>query len=882
MQPLAEACAVAAQWFQFLFKLDQFFAQQQPQRTHGAGVAGTGQGSLIIEYVCLVPFRLNQRQHALQVSHAAGLEQDFAESGGKQRLAIARCQFCGGGNGNAFRRVCPCVSTQRGENLQPARTRHAAIQQQQVESLGTGLRQCRRAIAAGLRLRAKRAESIAQETAAGGVVVRHQYPRMEDGFGVDLQGVGMVGHDEIRVVQLYLAEWRDMRSTSSHLLLCCCLLLAIGWVMPARADVLLTAKSVNVPGARLQQVTVRIGEGAANGLHLQLSATQADVPAMGWRRLGLTLDGGLQRDERLRWIFDGSMHLAGAQGGALSDAHVNIQLSESANTLLVDILQGKTQANTALPLDQLSHAQISLKNLPAGWLQGLLGTVWSGRPTAGRLDAELALDVRDAGLQSSGQFTLNGVGFDTPTGTLAGQGMNGNGRFSLDTTGGPASIDLDASLHGGELLLGPLYAKLPAHSVQLGLHANVQGGAFDLQRLRVSDADALQLDGALAFDAKGELKTLKLDRLHASFPAAYQRYAQAWLNTLGLRDMSIAGELDGSLDLRADGLHSFAFNTDSLNLAEPDGRLGIDGLRGGLDWAVQDERPATTLGWRSLQFYRISNGAAQSQWQSRGGTLGLRQPLEVPVLKGQLRVGELDWRPAAAKGQRLETSLVLTGVDMAAFSHAMGWPAFPGTLGGAIPSLRWVDDRFELQGGLSASLFGGFVDITRLSLQQPFGSSPVLNGDIALNQLDLGAITSVFDFGNMTGRLDGSIDDLRLVNWNPVAFKANLLAGNGGRISQRAVNNLTTVGGGGIAGGLQGAVLKLFKTFGYKRIGLGCMLQGAVCQMSGLEANGDGYTIVEGSGLPRLQVIGHQAQVDWPTLVRRLRDAINGTAPEIH
>jgi hypothetical protein len=167
-------------------------------------------------------------------------------------------------------------------------------------------------------------------------------------------------------------------------------------------------------------------------------------------------------------------------------------------------------------------------------------------------------------------------------------------------------------------------------------------------------------------------------------------------------------------------------------------------------------------------------------------------------------------------------------------------------------------------------------------LQQPFGSSPVLSGDVALSQLDLGAITSVFDFGNMTGRLDGSIDDLRLVNWNPVAFKANLLAGSGGRISQRAVNNLTTVGGGGIAGGLQGAVLKLFKTFGYKRIGLGCILQGATCQMSGLEANGDGYTIVEGSGLPRLQVIGHQAQVDWPTLVRRLRDAINGTAPEIH
>ena len=673
-----------------------------------------------------------------------------------------------------------------------------------------------------------------------------------------------------------------MRPTSSHLLLCCCLLLGVGWALPVRADVLLTAKSINLPGVRLQAVTARLGEDTAGGLQLQLLAGQADVPAMGWRRLGLSLDGNLQRDDRLRWILDGTVRLAGAPGGALGDAHVNIQLSAAANTLLIDILQGKAHASAALPLDQPTHAQIRLNNLPAGWLQGLLGTVWSGRPTGGRLDAELALDLRDPGLQSSGQFTLSGAGFDTPAGTLAGQGLNGTGRFDLDTTAGPARIDLDASLHGGELLLGPLYARLPDHPVQLGLHANAQNGAFELSRLHINDADALQLDGALAFDAKGELKTLKLDHLHASFPAAYQRYGQAWLTTLGLRDMRVAGQLSGSLDLRADGPHSFAFTTDNLDLADADGRLAVDNLHGGLDWASDGERPATTLGWRNLQFYRVPNGAAQSHWQSHAGTLSLQQPLEVPVLKGQLRIGDLDWRPAAAKGQRLSTSMVLTGVDMAAFSTAMGWPAFPGTLGGAIPSLRWVDDRFELQGGLSASLFGGFVDITRLSLQQPFGPNPVLNGDIAMKQLDLAAITSVFDFGSISGRLDGSVNDLRLVDWNPVAFKASLLAGSGGRISQRAVNNLTAVGGGGIAAGLQGAVLKLFKTFGYKQIGLNCTLQGTVCQMSGLEATADGYTIVEGSGLPRLQVIGHQTQVDWPTLVRRLREAINGTAPEIH
>jgi len=399
--------------------------------------------------------------------------------------------------------------------------------------------------------------------------------------------------------------------------------------------------------------------------------------------------------------------------------------------------------------------------------------------------------------------------------------------------------------------------------------------------LRVNDADALQLDGALAFDAKGNLDKLRFERFQARFPAAYDRYGAAWLETMGLHDVQMSGAISGNLDLRADGPHGFAFTADHLDLATADGRLAVDDLNGGLDWSAQADRPATTLGWRALRLYRLPFGSSKAQWRSQGGTLGLTEPLAMALLGGTVRVAQLDWRPAAAKGKRLETSLAVTNVDMAAFSKAMGWPQFPGTLGGAIPSLRWVDDTVELSGGLSVSVFNGFVDITQLALAQPFGPSPVLAADVSLRQLDLGAITSVFDFGSITGPLNGSIDNLRLVDWQPVAFDAHLLADEGGRISQRAVNNLTAVGGGGIAAGLQGAVLKLFKTFGYKRIGLDCKLAGTVCHMGGLENSGDGYTIVEGSGLPRLQVIGHQHEVDWPTLVSRLKAATEGGGPQV-
>jgi hypothetical protein len=667
--------------------------------------------------------------------------------------------------------------------------------------------------------------------------------------------------------------------TLTLILVACALFAGAGG---ARAGVSVGADSLAVPGVDMTGMQADINSAPdGQGLQLTMSADRADIPAMGWRKLGVALDGALDRDELGRWVFDGALRLKGAPGGALTNARLHMVADESTNTLELSVTQDKASAKIALPIDQTTHAQITLKGLPAGWLNGLLSTVWSGRTTTGRVDADLALDLLNEGVQAAGQFALDGAGFDSPGGKLAGQKLSGNGRLGIDSHAGSTSIDLDASLRGGEILLGPLYAALPAHPVQLSLTARSQKGALTMPRLRLTDPDALQLEGELGFNANGDLTQLQMSRFNARFPAAYERYGKGWLRTLGIDGLVSAGEVSGSVALDGKGPTAFTLQTSGLDLSFAQGRLGVTGLHGALDWSASGDRPSTRLGWRGLQVYRIPNGAAEGSWRTRAGALTLEKPLAIPVLDGQFRVQSLAWKPAAATGERLQTSLALTQIDMAALCRALGWPEFKGTVGGAVPSMRYVDDRVEMGGGLSLNVFDGFVDITRMTVSQPFGNAPVLTGNIALRQLDLALLTSVFDFGSITGRLNGALDELRLVAWKPAAFKASFVADQGGRISQKAVNNLTAVGGGGLAGGLQGTVLKIFKTFGYKRIGLTCVLKGDVCSMGGLGTAKDGYTIVEGSGLPRLTVVGHQREVDWPTLVRRLQAATEGGGPVV-
>ncbi len=244
-------------------------------------------------------------------------------------------------------------------------------------------------------------------------------------------------------------------------------------------------------------------------------------------------------------------------------------------------------------------------------------------------------------------------------------------------------------MHGGELQFGPVLARLPEHDVGLDLGANMERGGLDINHLHMDDADALQLDGALSVDAKGNLQKLKLDHFQARFPAAYDRYGQPWLNNAVAPICTSPDNWDGHLDYAADTWHSFASTRKDSTLPTVAVSCRPNGLHGAVDWSAQADKSPTTLAWNQLVVRRLAIGATQSHWHSHNGSLSLQSPFDMPILKGQAHITALDWRPTAARAQRLNLAANVEGVDMATLNQTFGWDAF-------CRHARWHDFRHAM------------------------------------------------------------------------------------------------------------------------------------------------------------------------------------------
>ncbi|QOW18928.1 hypothetical protein INQ41_09625 [Lysobacter ciconiae] len=622
--------------------------------------------------------------------------------------------------------------------------------------------------------------------------------------------------------------------------------------------------------AKLDEVSIRLfwPAGASHG-ELRLRARRIDSPSLGYRFDNLDWRCRLQRKDSQAWACDGEVRSGNA---------APMQLSIAVDAMDIDgqLASGASRIGVHREAANPDATRIDLTRIPLVWTQALLSQAWPAAVIGtGTGDARLTVRAVDnQPLRISGPVALHGAGLDTEDGSIAAADLDAT--VNVDALLGDADlIRLEGRLDGGELLWGTTYLALEQRRIDLRVGAEHHDGeGWKLPELYWNDPGILTVEGSAGLDAGNDLDALDLRVRAPDLASLRDGYLSGWLGMAGLGEMTFTGAANGSVRMRGGQLADADLHLAGVNLVDADERFSFAGLEG--DVALSSGAAVNSaLQWSGGTLHGMALGAALLPFRSEGGNVQLREAVAVPLLGGKVLLNHLLMRPPLdAGGAVLRFGVALEELDVSRLSEALDWPAFAGTLSGSIPDAHYRDEQLILDGGLEMQLFGGRVGVSALSMERPFGVLPTLSADIVFDDIDLTALTGAFDFGSISGKLDGRVAELRLVGWEAVAFDAWLVTdchrGVRQRISQRAVQDLTSVGNASFVNSLQSQLIGFFDDFGYSRLGIGCKLANEVCTMQGLAPAGDGFVLVEGSGVPRLTVLGFNRRVDWPTLVERL------------
>jgi hypothetical protein len=374
-------------------------------------------------------------------------------------------------------------------------------------------------------------------------------------------------------------------------------------------------------------------------------------------------------------------------------------------------------------------------------------------------------------------------------------------------------------------------------------------------------------DGALR-DAEFSLQTSRLDKLG-------EVYLQPFLTATAGEGVGLSGQMQARAEFAGRSLTRIDVRFPQLHLTDAEGRFALQNAAGALHWAKDQPPQASLLSWDSLHFYGLPLGRASLAFSAHDGSVRLNRPVGLPLCGGELRIARFAWQGREGMEPEVHFQGDIDHVSLQKLTDALHWPPLSGQLSGNIPGVHYRNRQLRIDGALQIRLFDGEVRLEGLQFSNLLGSLPRLNANVTVDNLDLEQITRRFPFGGMQGRLSGFIRDLALEGRQPVTFYAWLGTPDGDasthRISQKAVNSLASIGGGGAADLVSRSLLRMFDNFGYDKLGIGCYLHRGVCQLSGVAAAEQGFYIVKGGGLPRIDVIGYNPRIDWQILLQRLR-----------
>jgi hypothetical protein len=476
------------------------------------------------------------------------------------------------------------------------------------------------------------------------------------------------------------------------------------------------------------------------------------------------------------------------------------------------------------------------------------------------------------------QATLNfwDTSFSDEQGLHAGEKLSGQWVLNGSSNAmQPLRWQTDLLWQSGGVFWQPFYIESHGHHFQAK-------GVYSADLLSIEQAD-LQLKDTAKLHVTAEvlmpsavnmhlsLKQLQLQASEINLAKIYPLLLKPLLENGALSNLEMAGQGNLNLSVINDTLQKFQLMLQQADVEDKNGRFALYKVNADIPWAFDDVSQAQ-LDYQSGHLLHIPLGAAKLAAILNRYSLTAKQ-MQWPILDGALNVSDLSagW---IKQQWHWHMRAELTPIDMVAVSKAVGWPRMEGKVAASIPLVTYSAGELNTDGEMKFSVFNGNVTAQHLAVHTPLGVASRLTADVMMRNLDLGDLTRTFSFGAIEGKLDGDVKNLVLSNWQPVSFDADFHSSEGRypkKISQRAVENISALGGAGAAAAVQRSFLRFLKQFNYEKIGLSCQLNNDTCEMNGVESTPQGYIIVKGSGIPAITVMGYNHSVEWSDLLARVK-----------
>ncbi len=661
-----------------------------------------------------------------------------------------------------------------------------------------------------------------------------------------------------------------------------CSIWLAGLSAPAQAiqRISLSAAQIDSPAFRATQVRASIGLQTPLG-ELRVSAREFAARGDRWSDVELRCAKLQARNDRIT-----------CSSATLRSDGSKLPLSFALSSAPALQLALQPQAGEAWQLDAdfargALQGKVKLVNAQLERLGNWLGTE-QPRPSKGRADGTLALRLAGDGLATlTGNVDIRDFAFADAASARLGEGIAG--RISLDARAQPDGAwrwRTDLTMTQGEAFWAPLY--LQQMPVQMRA-----GGVLAANGLRNVALDA-QLAGIGAMQAQLRFGPGKgSGTVHAQdidLAGLYAALGKQLLEQPGGTQYEVSGR--GSVDLRYDakGAQRLNLKLRAAAIADSNARLKLRGIDADIPW-VNAGASQGVVRIAAGELWRVPLANVEAQTQMNGYNVYVPR-LSFNVLDGIFALNDLRARRVGANWQ-WELTAGLTPISLEKLSKQLNWPLLSGSVSGVVPRLRYADNEIRVDGNVTFNVFGGSVLAQNLSMRDPLGSQPIVRGDVQMRKLDLGVLTRTYSFGHIDGLIDVDVKGVELRNWKPVRFDARVASSAGDyprRISQQAVQNLSSLGGAGATAALQRSLLRFFETFRYRRLGLTCELRDSVCKMGGVATaptakgtptRGGGYVIVEGGGIPAITVMGYNHSVSWQELLQRVRRVTQGNSKAV-